>query len=86
MDDIRKAADRTAARIEELDEAVRAFVPEDDRRGRLMAELVASPGDGVLAGVAVGVKDIINADGLATRAGSAVPAEEFDGPEASLVG
>ncbi|WP_419993211.1 amidase [Streptomyces boninensis] len=81
----RIAADRTAARIEELDQQIQAFVPEDDRRGRLMAEFAAVPGEGPLAGVAVGVKDIINADGLATRAGSEVPAEVFDGPEASLV-
>ncbi|MFH8367206.1 amidase [Streptomyces sp. NPDC018031] len=38
-----------------------------------------------LRGVAVGVKDIVRVDGLPTRAGSALPAGLFEGPQAEAV-
>ncbi|MEV4537829.1 amidase [Asanoa sp. NPDC049518] len=61
-------------RIDTVDPLVHAFLPEPDRRARLSG-----------AGVPLGVKDIFRVDGFATRAGSALPPELFDGPEASLV-
>ena len=69
-------------RIDAVDPLIHAFLPEPDRRARLTAE---APAAGPLAGVPVGVKDIFRVDGLPTRAGSALPPEQFAGPEASLV-
>ncbi|MGI9386169.1 MAG: hypothetical protein ACR2OX_01950, partial [Methyloligellaceae bacterium] len=39
--------------------------------------------DKPLAGMLLGVKDIINVDGYPTRCGSALPHVLFDGPQAS---
>ncbi|GIF69040.1 amidase [Asanoa ishikariensis] len=61
-------------RIDAVDPVLHAFLPEPDRRARLSD-----------AGVPLGVKDIFRVDGFPTRAGSALPPELFDGPEASLV-
>ena len=69
-------------RIDAVDPLVHAFLPEPDRRARLTA---ATPPAGPLTGVPLGVKDIYRVDGFATRAGSALPPEVFEGPEASLV-
>ena len=78
--DLRAVCDR----IDELEPRVRAFVPEPDRRARLLS---APPGAGpvVGAGLVVGVKDIIHVDGFPTRAGSAVPPEALAGAQASVV-
>ena len=85
-------ADRACDRIEEVDGAIRAFVPEPGRRERLAAEARSvtgrwpGPADRpALYGVPVGVKDIVHVDGLVTRAGSAVPPEAFAGPQAVIV-
>ena len=79
-------------RIDGTERVVRAFVPEPGRhdRTRTAAERIArtwpDPAAGPpLFGVAVGVKDIVRVDGLATRAGSRLPPELFDGPQASVV-
>lgn len=71
---------------------VLAFVPEEGRFERLrrdMAALLARFPDKAsrppLFGVAVGVKDIFNVNGLPTRAGTDLPPERFAGPEASCV-
>ena len=79
-------------RIDELNPQVLALLPEPDRRGRLLAQagaLEARFPDAAerppLYGVAVAVKDIISVDGFQTRAGSALPPELFDGPQASCV-
>ena len=69
-------------RIEEQDREIRAFVSESGRRDRLAATI---PKDGPLAGIAVGIKDVIRVDGLPTQAGSAVPADALAGPQAPLV-
>ena len=81
-------------RIEAVDPAVAAFLPEVDRRGRVLAEAkrltdryadtppAAKP---PLFGLPLGVKDLFNVEGFATRAGSRLPPELFAGPEASAV-
>ncbi|MDG4824784.1 amidase [Asanoa sp. WMMD1127] len=60
-------------RIDAVDPEVHAFLPDPGRRAR------------VTEGMPLGVKDIFRVDGLPTRAGSALPPEVFEGPEASLV-
>lgn len=79
-------------RIERDNLPILALLPEPDRRGRLAAgaaalearypEAAARP---ALYGLTVAVKDIFSVDGLPTRAGTAVPSELFEGPEASCV-
>ena len=71
---------------------VLAFVPEKDRFGRLhreATELLALYPEAAkrpsLFGVPVGVKDIFHVSGLVTQAGSALPEELLQGPEASCV-
>lgn len=81
----------TLDRVTRVDGRVRALVDEPDRPGRIAAELSTLDERGVgsrcaLFGLSVGVKDIIRAEGLPTRAGSALPTAEFEGPEASAVG
>ncbi|WP_308377963.1 amidase [Streptomyces sp. ISL-98] len=79
--------------IDQLDEKIRAFVPEPDRDGRLRAEAAAietrwpdPAARPALYGIPVGIKDIVRVDGLATRAGSALPPEVLAGEEATVVG
>ncbi len=77
-------------RIEACEPAVHAFLPETDRRSRLLASApTANPAATVdtprLRGVLVGVKDVIRVDGFPTRAGSRVPPELLDGPQAAVV-
>ncbi|MCA9857730.1 MAG: amidase [Dehalococcoidia bacterium] len=76
----------------ETEPVLRALIPEDDRRQRVAREVDAIldrwPDVGArpsLFGVPVGVKDIVAVDGLPTRAGSALPAEAFEMPEATIV-
>lgn len=82
----------TCDRIDALDGQIRAFVAEPDRRGRLRAEAAEVHGRWptpaerpALYGVPVGVKDIVHATGLATAAGSAVPADALTGRQAVVV-
>ncbi|WP_310722648.1 amidase [Streptomyces sp. N2A] len=87
------AVRRTCDRIDAVDPRVRAFVPEEGRRTRLLEaarELAAAgppdpAGRPALYGVPVGVKDIVRADGLPTRAGSALPPEVLAGAQAVVV-
>ena len=79
-------------RIETLDPEVQAFIPEPNRRERLLSEadaLVArypEPGSRPpLFGVLIGVKDIFRVNGFPTQAGSLLPAELFAGEEAACV-
>ena len=76
----------------EAEPVLRALIPEDGRRERLEREVDALvdrwpdvTGRPPLFGVPVGVKDIVAVDGLVTRAGSALPAEAFTMPEATIV-
>ncbi|MCX5211567.1 amidase [Kitasatospora sp. NBC_00240] len=85
--------DRLCARIEQVDPLLHAFVPEPGRHHRLAGEARAlaaryqRPADRPpLYGVAVGVKDIVRVDGLATHAGSALPPGVLGGRQAELVG
>ncbi len=78
-------------RLEVGDRELLAFLPESNRRQRVRADVDltagrfndADPTD--LINVLVGVKDVINVDGLPTRAGSELPATLFEGPEATIV-
>ena len=86
------AVARMCDRIDEVDPALRAFVPEPGRRRRLTVDAAAIaqrwPRSGTrpaLYGVPVGVKDIVRVDELPTRAGSSLPPEALDGPQALLV-
>ncbi|MBN2051779.1 MAG: amidase [Spirochaetales bacterium] len=79
-------------RLETVEPRIHAFLPEPDRRRRVLKDLEelfcrypnpsSRPG---LFGVPVGVKDIFRAEGLETRAGSLLPPETFAGPEAVSV-
>ncbi|MGH8792983.1 MAG: amidase [Stackebrandtia sp.] len=79
-------------RIDGVDPTIEAFVPESDRRSRLTEAAAAAaqrwgePEDRpALYGAAVGVKDVVHVDGLTTRAGTDVPAEELRGEQAGVV-
>ncbi len=78
--------------IESVEPHVQAFVPEPGRRQRLLAAAEAlmarypKPEERPpLFGVPLGVKDIIQAEGFVTRAGSQLPPDELTGPEADSV-
>ncbi len=80
------------ARIERVDPVVQSLLPEPHRREWLLAEAAllqasfATPAARPpLYGALVGVKDIFHVDGVVTRAGTAVPPEEFAGSEAAVV-
>lgn len=84
--------DRLEARFNEREPDVLAFVPEDGRFARLRREarqlLERYPDPEArppLAGLPIGVKDIFHVDGFVTRAGSRLPAELLQGPEAESV-
>ncbi|MEV0720846.1 amidase [Asanoa sp. NPDC050611] len=64
-------------RIDAVDPLLQAFLPERPGTPAVSA--------GPLAGAPLAVKDIYRVEGLPTRAGSALPPELFEGPEASLV-
>ncbi|MDY0095708.1 MAG: amidase [Candidatus Vecturithrix sp.] len=88
IDYINKLCDR----IDVYEAQIQAFVPEENRRERLLrqAEVLqqrypepcARP---PLYGIPVGVKDIFRVDGFPTRAGSDFPPEVLAGDEASWV-
>lgn len=84
--------DRLEAHFASQEPAVMAFVPEENRFGRLRQEAQAlearypEPATRPpLFGLAVGVKDIFRVDGFATQAGSQLPAARLNGRQASSV-
>ena len=90
---VRENLARTCDRIDAVDGAIAAFVDEPGRRERLLADAAAisarwpdPAARPALYGVPVGIKDIVHADGLPTRAGSAVPPEILAGPQSTVVG
>lgn len=90
--DLAAVAAATAALIASGDTAIRAFLPEPDRAGRLTAQALetarrwpAAAARPPLFGVATGVKDVIRVDGLPTSGGSRLPPAALAGPEASVV-
>ena len=90
---IRAYLEKLKERFTEMEDKVRAFLQEEpDRFVRLEREAAALKAEyprpdsrPALFGVPVGVKDIIRCDGFPTRAGSLLPAEELEGPEADVV-
>ena len=90
--DLHAQIDAALTRLDRFDARVRAFLPEPGRRERVHAQadaLAARWPDAAsrppLYGVLVGVKDIFAVDGLPTRAGSAIPAEEWEMPQGTAV-
>lgn len=90
--DLQPYVDAMCDRVDRVDPAVQALLPEPGRRGRLHAEALAlaqrfpeSAGRPPLYGALVAVKDIFHVDGFVTRAGSQAPPELFAGPEAASV-
>ncbi|MGE7435870.1 amidase [Kitasatospora sp. NPDC001175] len=93
--------ERLCSRIERTDSVVRAFTPEPGRHARLTAEArevearyrrtdaawacAGRTEPPSLYGVPVGVKDVIQVDGLPTHAGSALPPGVLSGPQAEVV-
>lgn len=90
--DLHAQIDAALDRIDRYDARVRAFLPEPGRRERVHAQadaLTARYPDPAsrppLYGVLVGVKDIFAVDGLPTRAGSAIPPEEWLMPQGPAI-
>lgn len=84
--------DALFARQEWLEPKIQAFIPEENRRERVMAAAQAlldrypEPQQRPkLFGVPIGVKDIFHAEGLPTHAGSNLPPHVLGGPEAASV-
>ncbi|MBN2017751.1 MAG: amidase [Candidatus Cloacimonetes bacterium] len=79
-------------KLDTWDSAIHAFLPEKGRRKRLnkdikeLYERFPDPKDrAVLFGIPIGVKDIFRVDGFEMKAGSRLPASEFEGKEAASV-
>ncbi len=90
--DLHAQIDEALDRLERFDSQVRALLPEPGRRERLHAQadaLASRYPDAsmrpALYGVLIGVKDIFAVDGLPTRAGSAIPPEEWEMPQGPAV-
>ena len=90
--DLLKSIDELEACFDACERQVQAFVAEEGRFERLRREarqLLARFPDPqarpALFGVLFGVKDILNVEGLETRALSRLPVELFRGPEAKSV-
>lgn len=88
--DVRDYVKRTLERIATVDDTVQAFVAEPARADRVRTAAQALPESKPdialpLAGILLGVKDIIHVDGLLTRAGSSLPTAVLAGPQAAVV-
>ncbi|HLJ32487.1 MAG TPA: amidase family protein, partial [Ktedonobacteraceae bacterium] len=85
--DIHAYIDELCNRIDAIEPAIQALLPEPGRRERLHIEAEIlhacyphAESRPPLYGIPVGVKDIFRVDGFPTRAGSELPVEEFAGP------
>jgi len=80
---------RLCQNINDMDKAIHAFLPETDRRKRLLKDAKVLEEQDInnlsLFDLTAGVKDIFYVDGLPTRAGSKLPPEEFHGKQAAIV-
>lgn len=90
--DLLEHLEQLADRFAEIEPAVQAFVPEDNRFERLRTEarvlldrFPEPEGRPLLFGLPVGVKDIFHVDGMTTRAGSRLPTEVLSGAQADVV-
>ncbi len=84
--------DALEARFEAIEPAIRSYLPEADRFGRLRRdahELEARCQNAAtlppLYGALLGIKDIFHVDGFPTRAGTQLPSALFAGAEADVV-
>ncbi len=84
--------DELCNRIDVVEPDIQALLPEPGRRERLHSEaenlrkrFPLEESRPPLYGIPIGVKDIFRVEGFPTRAGSALPAEEFAGSEAASV-
>jgi len=92
LEQAHKALEQLEKRFEQREPSVRAFLLERGRFARLHREadeafaMYPDPRSrGPLFGVPLGVKDVFHVDGLPTRAGSRLAAEELAGPQAGAV-
>ncbi len=84
-DDLLEHIGAICRRLEQTEEVLQALLPEENRRDRLLREAAelqsrfpaAEDSRSHLFGVLVGVKDIFHVAGFATRAGTALPWEQF---------
>jgi Asp-tRNA(Asn)/Glu-tRNA(Gln) amidotransferase A subunit family amidase len=90
--DLKHYINELCDRLEVIDQKVEAFLPEKDRRKRLLEEadllLKTYPGTAKrpsLFGVPIGVKDVYHADGFPTCAGSKLDPQVLTGSEADCV-
>jgi len=90
--DLKEYIDAACDRLDRYDSAVESFLPESNRRERLLQEadslqqLYPEPVNRPsLYGVLIGVKDVYRVDGFPTRAGSNLDPEVLAGPEAECV-
>lgn len=74
---MRDRVDARLALVDEREAQLRALVDEPDRRARLHREAAAVAEDAPLRGWFLGVKDILHAHGLVTRAGTTLPPDLF---------
>ncbi len=92
QNDLLATIDEMCDRIEQVDPAVLALLPEANRRARLHAAAIALAAHypdpdrrPPLYGALLAVKDIFHVDGFETRAGAAVPPAAFAGAQATCV-
>ncbi|MGM0652490.1 MAG: amidase [Bacillota bacterium] len=90
--DLKSYINQTCDRLEKYDSEIQSFLPEENRRERLLKEaeqleqLHPDPAKRpLLYGVLLGVKDIYQVDGFLTRGGSNLDPEVLTGPEAESV-
>jgi len=81
---------KVCKKIDNTDSQVKSLINEYDRENRLLSDLnklndQIERSNAQLYAVPVGIKDIIHVDGFTTRAGSSLPPELIQGPEATVV-